>query len=78
MPIMPTIVGFRGGDAIVPTSVGYFAGIANFVAAAIGFLEAIITAELAVAGTIHVMAGLDSDSSAHARARTEFDLEIDE
>jgi biotin transporter BioY len=52
MPIMPTIVSFRGGDAVVPTSCGFFGGIASFVAAAIGYLEAHISAESAIGGLI--------------------------
>lgn len=52
MPIMPTIVGFRGGDAVVPSSVGWFGGIGRELAN--GFLKALRIVMPALSATIRV------------------------
>ena len=79
MAIMPTIVSFRGGDAVVPTSTGFFGGIASFVEAAIGFLEANISAETALGGMVLSMARVAGRVTSRASTETlDITAEVDE
>ena len=59
MPIMPSgIIGFRGGDAVVPTSTGFF--LSSSIVTEIGFLDADLEVVVALGGGVDVQTALSA------------------